>query len=163
MRLVRLKIANPCSVAWDSMSGDGRVRLCPTCDKHVYNVIQLSRRELDRLIAKHEGALPCMRIYWRSDGTVMTRRCAQSMRWAAQLVWWRMSVAAAFLFAFLASGLARFGGAIAAATTPPDGADHPSDTNPPRTPKPPKPKKKPEPPEPPPPPQAPLGGAPMID
>jgi len=160
MRLVRLKIANPCSVTWDAMHGDARVRLCPTCDKHVYNVIQLSRRELDRLIAKHEGALPCMRIYKRPDGTVMTRRCAQSLQWAARLVWWRVSVAAAFLFAFLLDGVARLGEAVAA---PVDNADHPSDSKPPRTPKHPKPNKKPDPPEPKQPPEPPMGGAPMLD
>ena len=145
------------------MSGDARVRLCPTCDKHVYNVIQLSRRELDRLIAKHEGALPCMRIYKRPDGTVMTRRCAQSVQWAARLVWWRVSVAAAFLLAFLAGGIGRLGNAVAAVTAPADNGDHPPDSKPPRTPKPPQPKKKPDPPEPPQPHVPPVGGAPMID
>lgn len=163
MRLVRLKIANPCSVGWDAMSGDARVRLCPTCNKHVYNVIQLSRRELDRLIVEHEGALPCMRIYKRPDGTVMTRRCAQSVQWAARLLWWRLSVAAAFLAAFLANGVARVGDAVAAVTGPSGDADHPPDSKPRRTPKPPKPKKKPDPPEPPPPREPPLGGAPAID
>jgi len=145
------------------MRGDGRVRLCSTCDKHVYNVIQLSRRELDRLIAKHEGALPCMRIYKRPDGTVMTRRCAQSLQWAARLAWWRVSVAAAFLFGFLSNGVARLGDAVASIAAPVDRADHPSDSKPPRTPKASKPKKKPDPPEPKQPPEPPMGGAPMLD
>jgi hypothetical protein len=84
------------------MRGDARVRRCPTCDKNVYNVASLSRREVDRLIRITDGHPPCLRLYRRPDGTIVTRRCFASARRAAGWLWMKAAVLAALLIGFWA-------------------------------------------------------------
>jgi hypothetical protein len=73
------------------MTGDDRIRRCPSCNKDVYNVTLLRRRELNQLIAKAEGPLPCVRAYRRPDGTLVTRDCTVTLLRAA--TWVRLKVA----------------------------------------------------------------------
>lgn len=82
------------------MSGGDQVRLCGSCKRHVYNVAAMSRRELDRLIATHEGKAPCFRIFRRADGTLVTRRCFDGVRRAARRVWLEACALAALAVAF---------------------------------------------------------------
>ncbi len=119
MALPRLTIATPCAVDWESMKGDARVRHCSSCNKDVYSTKALTRAELDRLITEREGQLPCMRIYRRPDGTIVTRDCLTSSQRAAG--WLRLKVAMAAslvlgLVPSLGGGLAR--GAEPGAATP---------------------------------------------
>ena len=74
-----VRIASPCSAAWDQMRGDDRVRFCAECGKHVYNLSALSRTEAEALIREKEGRL-CARIYRRRDGTVLTDNCPVGLR-----------------------------------------------------------------------------------
>jgi hypothetical protein len=71
---LKLRIASPCSVAWDSMVGDAQVRFCGSCQKHVYNLSAMTLDEARALIAEREGRL-CARVYQRADGTVLTADC----------------------------------------------------------------------------------------
>lgn len=77
--LKNLRIATPCPVGWESMSGDDRVRFCSQCNLHVYNFAELTRKEAAALITATEGRM-CGRIYRRSDGTVITKDCPVGLR-----------------------------------------------------------------------------------
>src|SRR5258708_30476403 len=72
--LDRISIAAPCSANWDSMPGSDRVRHCGQCNKNVYNLSEMTRREAEALLREKEGQL-CARLYRRADGTILTSNC----------------------------------------------------------------------------------------
>ncbi len=96
--LDNLRIATPCPVGWESMSGTDQVRFCEQCRLNVYNISELSRREAEQLIASTEGGI-CGRIYRRADGTVITRDCPVGLRAMRR----RISKTAAAVFALVGS------------------------------------------------------------
>lgn len=73
-RLDRIRIATPCPVSWEQMTGTKRVRYCSHCRLNVYNVSELSRAEAELLVASTEKRI-CARLYRRADGTVITKDC----------------------------------------------------------------------------------------
>jgi hypothetical protein len=75
----RLRIATPCPISWEQMTGDDRVRFCDHCQLNVYNISALSRGEAEKLIASTEGRL-CARLFRRADGTVLTKDCPVGLR-----------------------------------------------------------------------------------
>jgi len=77
--VLKLTVASPCSARWEDMAGDERVRFCAQCAKHVYDLSAMTAHEAAEIITRTEGA-PCVRFYSRSDGTVMTRDCAEAAR-----------------------------------------------------------------------------------
>jgi Carboxypeptidase regulatory-like domain len=103
--LDRIRIASPCPITWERMTGDDRVRFCDECSLHVYNIAELTRAEADTLIAKSEGRL-CARIYRRADGTVITRDCPVGLRAIRRRV---ARSAAAVFAAFMALAGSVFG------------------------------------------------------
>ncbi|MBV9957368.1 MAG: hypothetical protein JO360_03070 [Acidobacteria bacterium] len=72
--LDQVKVAAPCTADWESMLGDERRRFCGQCEKNVYNLSAMTRREAEELINRTEGRL-CVRFYRRADGTVLTQDC----------------------------------------------------------------------------------------
>ncbi|MBK9773146.1 MAG: hypothetical protein IPP57_20420 [Candidatus Obscuribacter sp.] len=72
-------IAAPCSMGWDEMHGDERVRLCGGCNKSVYNTSAMTADEVSTLLSK-EGPLPCLRLYRRADGTLITKDCPKGLK-----------------------------------------------------------------------------------
>jgi hypothetical protein len=86
----RIEIQTPCTVPWDSMYGDERVRHCGSCRKNVYNVAELSRAHAMALIASRERV--CLRIYRRPDGTVVTNDCWSRLRAARRRGMWALVV-----------------------------------------------------------------------
>lgn len=72
--LANIKVASPCSARWGQMAGDDRARFCTQCQKHVYNLSNLTADEAAVLIREREGSL-CARFYQRVDGTVLTSDC----------------------------------------------------------------------------------------
>jgi len=64
-----------CPVSWDAMHGDCRTRFCDRCSQNVHDVSAMSRAEAVQLLTDSAGA-PCLRIYRRQDGRVMTADCA---------------------------------------------------------------------------------------
>ncbi|AMV26728.1 hypothetical protein VT84_20175 [Gemmata sp. SH-PL17] len=99
-----------CPVPWDAMRGDHRTRFCDKCSQNVHDVSELTRAEAVQLVTS-ENKLPCLRIYRRPDGRVMTADCATKR----ERVWkWldRRSAWAAALFAVVfMAGCDRFPGA----------------------------------------------------
>lgn len=77
--LDRVTVAAPCSAAWDEMIGDERARFCGQCQRNVYNLSGMTKREAETLIAGAEGRL-CIRFYRRADGTILTENCPVGLR-----------------------------------------------------------------------------------
>jgi Carboxypeptidase regulatory-like domain len=69
--LDRVRIGTPCQTDWEAMRGDDRVRFCGQCEKHVYNLSQMSRQQAESLIRKTNGKL-CARFERRADGGIVT-------------------------------------------------------------------------------------------
>jgi hypothetical protein len=103
--LEHIRIASPCPISWDSMSGDERVRHCRECGLNVYDLSALTRREAEELISSTEGRL-CARLHRRADGTVLTADCP--VGWRAVRARATMKAGAA-----LAALLSLFGAAVA--------------------------------------------------
>ena len=104
--LDEVRVASPCPVDWESMSGDARVRFCPRCDQHVFNLSGMRRVELEDLIREKQGEL-CVRYYQRTDGAVMTRDCPEgAMRKLRRQAAVALSVFLGILFALFAWGSA---------------------------------------------------------
>src|SRR5262245_27890709 len=77
--LDQIRVASPCPVGWETMTGDERVRFCSLCQLNVYNFAELTRIEAEELIRTTEGRI-CGRLYRRTDGTVITRDCPIGVR-----------------------------------------------------------------------------------
>lgn len=107
---LRLHVAAPCPVRWESMVGDQRVRFCAICQKCVYNLSEMSLREGQKLVREREGGL-CVRFYERADGTVMTSDCGFGLARAAEQLRRGMLRAAAAVLGLLGfvGGVAVFG------------------------------------------------------
>jgi hypothetical protein len=77
--LESLRIATPCSADWDDMAGDDRVRFCGKCEKNVYNLSAMTRDDGEALVRAKEGRM-CVRMFQRTDGTVITSDCPVGVR-----------------------------------------------------------------------------------
>ncbi|MCU1277921.1 MAG: hypothetical protein JWM53_1467 [bacterium] len=108
--LENLRIATPCQADWDDMAGDDRVRFCGRCEKNVYNLSAMTRDEAQALVGDREGRM-CVRLYQRTDGTVLTADCPVGVRRERlrARIWARVSgvAASAALLVGLWSGRAR--------------------------------------------------------
>lgn len=74
-----LRVAKPCHIGWETMSGDEKVRICNACEMNIYNISEMTSAEVTTLIQTREGRL-CGRIVRRTDGTVMTKDCPVGIR-----------------------------------------------------------------------------------
>ena len=58
------------------MQGDDKIRHCDSCNKNVFNLINMSSKEIEEtLLAQMVTSQVCVRMYKRSDGTVVTADC----------------------------------------------------------------------------------------
>jgi hypothetical protein len=97
-----LRVASPCTVPWDGMAGNDRVRHCGECRLNVYNLSEMTRREAEALVRGAEGRL-CVRFFRRPDGTVLTRDCPVGLR-AVRMRLVRLGSAVAALFLGMLAG-----------------------------------------------------------
>ena len=111
--LDNIRIASPCTVTWDSMTGDDRVRFCGQCNLHVYNLSEMRREEAVALVTRAAGT-PCLRLYRRRDGTVLTDDCPVGLRWIRK----RARRVAAAVAGFLGVAIGTGSGCIIAAGKP---------------------------------------------
>jgi hypothetical protein len=89
-----------CPIPWEEMRGDDHTRYCLNCSESVHDVSTLTTEETLKLLTAG-GKSPCIRIYRRNDGRVMTADCPASAR---EKMWrWlrRRSTWAASVFALL--------------------------------------------------------------
>lgn len=77
--VIELEVATPCAARWDEMTGDDRVRHCRHCNRNVYNIESLTRREVEDLFDANEQRA-CIRYFQRHDGTVLARDCTDGIR-----------------------------------------------------------------------------------
>jgi hypothetical protein len=75
----QLRVASPCSMGWEKMTGDERKRFCAACELNVYNISEMTAVQIRALIGDSSGRI-CGRIYRRFDGTVMTKDCPTGVR-----------------------------------------------------------------------------------
>src|SRR5690349_26840 len=99
--LTNIRVASPCPARWADMAGDNRARFCAQCQKHVYNLSEMTAEDASDLIREKEGRL-CVRFYQRSDGTVLTADCPVG----AAAVWRQAKRLVAAAVALLCSGVA---------------------------------------------------------
>ncbi len=94
--LENLHIASPCHASWDKMTGDDKARFCQTCQKNVFNLSMMTRKEAENLIRQREGNL-CVQYAQREDGTVITNDCPVGMEKVKMVAVrpWRFFVAGA--------------------------------------------------------------------
>jgi hypothetical protein len=95
-----ITIATPCHVPWREMSGDHRSRHCRQCERQVYDLSAMTTAESLELFGDPTQR-PCIRLYRRSDGRVMTADCPVGIR---ARIWRRLRRRAAWagsLFAVL--------------------------------------------------------------
>jgi hypothetical protein len=71
-----LRDASYCPTTWDEMAGDDLVRVCPRCQKNVFNLSRMSGREAVAFIQETEGQ-HCVRFCRRRDNTLLTEDCPQ--------------------------------------------------------------------------------------
>jgi hypothetical protein len=107
--LNNLKIAAPCKAEWHDMRGDDRVRFCDSCSKNVYNLSDLTAGEAVALIQEAEGHI-CMRLYRRSDGTVLTADCPVGLRYALRRRLIRLATVGVVMAATLQSTVGFYAG-----------------------------------------------------
>ena len=77
--LDNVRVAAPCPANWNEMVGGERVRYCRSCEKNVYNLSEMSRKDAEELLETHEGRL-CIRYYQRADGKIITQNCPVGLR-----------------------------------------------------------------------------------
>ena len=99
--LANIRVASPCQARWADMTGDDRARFCAQCQKHVYNLSEMTAEDASDLIREKEGRL-CVRFYQRADGTVLTADCPVGVA----AVWRRTRTLAAAVVALLCSTVA---------------------------------------------------------
>jgi hypothetical protein len=98
--LKAIAIDTPCTVPWEGMSGDDRSRFCGQCRQRVFDLSTMTSAEAAELLSDPAGR-PCVRLYRRPDGRVLTTDCPAGLR---TRVWRRLRRRAAWaasLFAVL--------------------------------------------------------------
>lgn len=114
-----LRLATPCTKDWDKMDGDDRVRFCGGCEKNVYNISDMTRREANAFLQEH-GLTKCMRICRRHDGTVITDDCPVGLRKARER-FRRIAKVASIAIGFLFASVGKAFGADASLDRAPAG------------------------------------------
>lgn len=74
-----MRVAKPCSAAWEAMTGDERSRMCSQCSIRVYNIEEMTAPEVRDLVFTNEGRT-CIRLHRRHDGTVITKDCPKGLQ-----------------------------------------------------------------------------------
>jgi hypothetical protein len=95
-----ITIATPCNVPWREMRGNDRSRFCGQCQKRVFDLSAMTTAEATALLGDPDNR-PCMRLYRRPDGRVMTSDCPVGIRARIWRQLRRRTAWAASLFAML--------------------------------------------------------------
>lgn len=104
-----VRIASPCPASWEKMRGDDRVRFCGTCEKNVYNLSDMSKRDAERLIREKEGDM-CVQLHLRADGTIITDDCPVALRPVRKPMRWLGTIAMMAIAPAVTFGAVMLGG-----------------------------------------------------
>jgi biopolymer transport protein ExbD len=69
--LDKIDVPNPCDKSWDEMTGDNQTRLCSHCDTNIYNLSEMSGKEVTKLLLQNKGRV-CVRLTRDADGKIQT-------------------------------------------------------------------------------------------
>lgn len=73
--LTTVRIASPCPMKWSDLQGDEKRRYCGQCRLHVHNLAALTTDDAVALLWGAGAERVCARVFYRLDGTVMTKDC----------------------------------------------------------------------------------------
>jgi hypothetical protein len=109
--LENVRIAAPCPVAWESMTGDARARHCDQCNLKVFNISDMTRDEADAFLRdaagiKAAGGRVCAGFWRRSDGTILLKDCPVGLAKVRAALARKVSRIAAALALLLGAGAA---------------------------------------------------------
>ena len=104
--LAQVRIAEPCTVPWNSMAGDDKSRHCSFCNLSVHNLSAMTEDAAQRLICETGGRL-CVAYYPNADGSPQTLEYRQQKppRWT-----WRFTAMLGGVGAAIAGCVAHFTG-----------------------------------------------------
>lgn len=73
--LDRMRVRTPCPVKWDAMrqDEDAPARFCDECEREVYDLAQMPRGEIERLVADRRGTRLCVRYRRDAQGRIVTK------------------------------------------------------------------------------------------
>ncbi len=66
-----IDVPAPCPKKWDEMIGGEKVRLCQSCDKNIYNISEMTRAEVRKLLFQSKESV-CIRLEKDRNGRVQT-------------------------------------------------------------------------------------------
>src|SRR3954469_19544332 len=92
--LDQVRIASPCPVPWEAMTGGDRVRRCGQCDCIVYNLSALTAADAVAFLRQNQGDV-CIQLWRRRDGTLITADCSVGARQRLRRAWARVVAVAA--------------------------------------------------------------------
>jgi hypothetical protein len=79
--LDQITVKTPCRESWDAMLGDDRTRFCTRCSKNVHDLSAMTEDEAETFLATHlDDETPCVRLFRRPDGRVLTSECSRGAR-----------------------------------------------------------------------------------
>jgi len=107
--LEQISVRVPCTVAWESMTGNEQVRHCAHCRQQVYNISAMSREAAEEFLQAsrgnggdgQDGRRVCVQFYRRPDGTVITRDCFALRRALRTGTMWTLGLVAGLLLVVL--------------------------------------------------------------
>jgi hypothetical protein len=78
--LKNVVIEKPCTMSWESMSGDERVRMCSQCNLKVHNLSNMPEHEAAAVLNMRKTERTCVYFLRRKDGTIVVDNCPQKLR-----------------------------------------------------------------------------------
>src|SRR5262249_25526008 len=84
--LSNIRIASPCHVSWEQMSGNNQQRHCSQCDLDVYNFSEMTGREVKPLIAASKDRRLGALFSRRGGGTRLPGDCPVGGRTRARRI-----------------------------------------------------------------------------
>ena len=73
-------IKTPCSVGWENMEGDDKVRFCQQCKLNVHNLSNMTDKEAANILTANKTKRLCVFMRKRPDGSIITDNCPEKLK-----------------------------------------------------------------------------------
>jgi hypothetical protein len=70
-QLTRIPLEDPCHTPWETMVGGDKVRRCPSCERDVYSLSDMTELEAELRLLNAADAVPCIRYARDAGGEVL--------------------------------------------------------------------------------------------
>ena len=60
--LSNIRIASPCTVSWEQMTGNDQTRHCLQCNLNVYNFSEMTAQQIEQIITASNGERVCVNV-----------------------------------------------------------------------------------------------------